>query len=902
MRHLLRTLTLMLACLMLLETALPCFAAEQEEAEAEIAASETVEVEPEETEQPTQPEEPEEPTQPEEPEQPEEEPEEAVAVPDEIPEEEPVEETAGQAPQSVQQPLSEPEEPSEEATEEQLYNGMEADYDDPQFLKLLAEGFFDEDEGPVRALASYQHASVFKGYKITKGVDVSKWNNRTDWVKAKKNGIDFALIRCGNRFVGDGHLGTDEMFATNMKGALNAGLEVGVYIYSQAISVKEAIEEANYALKLCKGYTFTLPIVMDYEYYAPNQGRLAKANLSRDQRTRICLAFCNTIRNAGYPAMVYANRNMLSEDMYGQRLADAGYEVWLAEWNSTPKYTGTYTYWQYSDNGRIGGFDHQVDVNFRYQLPDAPVTSLTYAEQGVQVVWTKVAPAKGYRLYRKQAGEDWVLLTEVSGNTTVKYLDTTAVLNNRYAYSVQAVDGQITGVFDSVGKTFRYQKEVRLKELKKTSAGQRIEWVRDSAYDQYQIFRRQSETDPWTPIDTVEGTVSSYVDTTPMPSGATWFYSVAGAKEGRRDGYNEYGLSLFYLSNPVLTGTTAQTAGIQVQWKKTAGAEKYYVYRKTGSEKWSRLGTTQTLTFTDQKASSGVSYVYTVRAYGNGTLSGYDSKGVSGYWLITPQMSSVCSMKGGKQVEVVWKKVSGAEQYRVFRKLKSGGKWTALAYVTGTSYIDTGVTKGANYYYTVRAYSKKPGKQVSSGYESGMAAVWLDIPVLTGAKQVTKGVQVSWKKVSGAKQYILYRKKEGGSWSKVATVKNVTSYVDTAPIAGVKSLYTLRAVSGKTTSSYDRNGVSVLFLAAPKLNTPVQKKDVVSLSWKASAGVQSYRVYRKKAADSSWTFLGDTTATSYLDTTAAKGKWVYTVKGRAKVEGVWLNGLYDTKGVTITVK
>ena len=918
MKYLSRILTLLLACLMLMQAVSPGFAlqAEQEEVPAAVEAEpeslsapqeELVQEEPALAEQPA----PEAETAQSVPsEQEDSVPEEPAAEPDEAdaqesePEATVDEEAESEVTMMVETVTEQADlaqtEDAEPVTEERLYNGLEGDFDDPEFLKLLAQGFFDEeDEGPARALAKIQHPKIFNGYKITKGADISKWNNRTNWAKVKSNGIDFAIIRCGNRFVGDGHLGKDEMFDTNMKGALNAGLEVGVYIYSQAISVNEAIEEAKFALKLCKGYQFTLPIVMDYEYYAPGQGRLAKANLSQSKRTEICLAFCKTIRDAGYPAMVYANRDMLTKDMYGEQIIDAGYEIWLAEWNPTPKYQGTFTYWQYADDGYTPGFDHKVDMNFRYQLPDAAITRLSYSDEGVRLAWTKSAPAKGYRIYRKQEGANWALLETLEGSANVRWVDTSAVLDTRYSYSIQPYDGKISGTFDATGKSILYQKTVELVDLTREGTALQIEWKRNPDYDHYQIYRKRDENGTWTAIATVDGSANKYLDNSRFTSGRMWYYSVAGIRDGHRDGYDEMGIGFLYLTDPVLTGTTTEDTGITVKWKKTAGALSYNVYRKTEGGRWAKVGSTKELSWKDTKVSSNVIYFYTVRAVNNGTLSDYNTTGVKGLWLAVPKVSDVCSKSGGKQVEVTWSKVTGAEKYRVYRKTGEKGKWKLTATVTATSFTDTKVTKNGNYFYTVRAVSNKLGKTVLSGCQTGKGVVWLDMPQLVSAKPVLGSVVVKWRRVTGAKKYIVYRKKAGSGWKKIATTGNVVAYIDNKPFVGVACEYTVRAVDGSTLSGYQKTGVSTIVIKAPQLKSPQRQEDGVLVQWNAAAGAQSYRVYRRAPGAAAWTSIGSSDTTQFLDTTAGTEHWEYTVKGVAKLNGATVNGLYNNKGVSI---
>ncbi len=207
-----------------------------------------------------------------------------------------------------------------------LYQNQEANYDDPQFVNHLDEGFFDLTGASARSSYGSVHDSRFDNYTIEDGIDVSQWNGDIQW-DTVADSVDFAIIRAGYRGTGSGTLNTDPYFSDNIREALATDLDVGVYIYSQeAITTAEAVEEANYILDLVDGYSLDLPIVLDYEY--ASGGRLETANLTNTQRTNICPAFCETIEDAGYDAMVYANQNMLANDLDGQDIVDAGYEIW----------------------------------------------------------------------------------------------------------------------------------------------------------------------------------------------------------------------------------------------------------------------------------------------------------------------------------------------------------------------------------------------------------------------------------------------------------------------------------------------------------------------------------------------------------------------------------------------
>lgn len=197
------------------------------------------------------------------------------------------------------------------------------------------------------------------------GIDVSKWEDTINWTRVKQDGVDFAFIRVGHRGTSSGALYEDPMFHTYMEGAAEAGIPVGVYVYSQALTQEEAVAEAEFALERVKNYNVQFPIVMDYEYYTTGSGRLDTANLSRTQKTQNVLAFCNTILNAGYQPMMYANKSFLSDDVYADEISEVS-PVWLAHYTTNTSYSGSYDYWQYSESGRVDGINTDVDCNFYF--------------------------------------------------------------------------------------------------------------------------------------------------------------------------------------------------------------------------------------------------------------------------------------------------------------------------------------------------------------------------------------------------------------------------------------------------------------------------------------------------------------------------------------------------------
>ena len=195
----------------------------------------------------------------------------------------------------------------------------------------------------------------------TLGIDVSKYQPSINWSSVKASGIDFVIIRCGYRGASTGVLIQDPYFTSHIKGAKAAGLKVGVYFFTTALTEAEAVEEASMCAALCSGYGINYPIFMDCE----SSSRAGYNSMSASQRTAIIKAFCNTIRSAGYTPGVYANKTWLSSYMNVSALS--GYKIWLAQYNAGgPTYSGHYDMWQYTSRGSVNGIKGNVDMNQSY--------------------------------------------------------------------------------------------------------------------------------------------------------------------------------------------------------------------------------------------------------------------------------------------------------------------------------------------------------------------------------------------------------------------------------------------------------------------------------------------------------------------------------------------------------
>ncbi len=194
------------------------------------------------------------------------------------------------------------------------------------------------------------------------GVDVSFWQGDIDWEQVAAAGMEFAMIRLGYRGTTQGGLGQDSYARINYEKATAAGLQVGGYFFSQAVTVEEAVEEAQYVLEMIRDWDVQMPIVYDWEYGGADS---RTANMDARTLTDCTLAFCAAIEEAGYEAMIYFNEDQSHKDMYLGELT--GYRFWLAQYGQMLSYPYRVDMWQYTCTGSVPGIEGNVDINLLFE-------------------------------------------------------------------------------------------------------------------------------------------------------------------------------------------------------------------------------------------------------------------------------------------------------------------------------------------------------------------------------------------------------------------------------------------------------------------------------------------------------------------------------------------------------
>lgn len=334
---------------------------------------------------------------------------------------------------------------------------------------------------------TYTHNTKFDALPKVIGIDVSEWNKTIDFNKVKADGIDFVYVRVGytgytkSKF----SLNLDPYYQTNIANALAAGLQVGVYWYSQAVNESEASQEANMLLNAIAGYNVTLPVVDDYEFAGVgDSGRLDSANLSKDQMTANSLAFLNTVAQRGYVPCLYANKSFLENRVNASQIAQIA-KIWLAHYNTVTGYAGDYEYWQFTSDGKVDGISGRVDMNVWYQgaMPNIsaqlPVPNPSPQKvTGVKLkkrtnttltfTWNKQDSATYYNIYKYDfSADEYVYLGSTQGNVNSYYIS--GIPEGSYnKFKVSAVVLGVEGAKSAVYKEVNTPKKVKIKLAKST--------------------------------------------------------------------------------------------------------------------------------------------------------------------------------------------------------------------------------------------------------------------------------------------------------------------------------------------------------------------------------------------------------------------------------------------------
>lgn len=566
-------------------------------------------------------------------------------------------------------------------------------------------------------------------------------------------------------------------------------------------------------------------------------------------------------------------------------------------------------------------------------LPKAP--KLISAESkdfcAIKITWEKVDNASGYYVYRKSdLDKTYKQIAEVNGNKTFTSTDLSATTGVKYQYTVRAYknrDGKsYAGAYNSKGLTATACTNApTIKSgTSKSATKLKITWNKVNGASGYNVYRKDESSKTYKLLKTINGNGNTEYTDNGLKCGVKYYYRVNGFRTVSGKNYEGFGSSDYLgMTNPEQPGLkSAKSAGyntIVLTWTKVDGATGYEVYRKTTGS-YSKIGTVNgqsKVTFKDEKATTGVKYQYTVKAF-------YNKDGIKRYSTYenyihgtaypgNPTISSVSSVEYNA-IELKWDKVDGANGYKIYRKLPSDKNYKELItlYEQTDKYTDQTVTCGTNYQYVMKSFRYENGKAYNSGNSSVVTCKAVPtMPKVKVSVASYNSLNISWSKVNSATGYrVYYKKDKAKKWSTLATFENgaLTSCEHRKLTTGVNYTYTVRAyykVNGKTVwGDFDKTGVTKKpVTSAPKLVSVTSSTATnVTVKWDSVSGANGYKVMRKADGSKTWSTIGTTNSKklSYTDKKVSCGvKYHYTVRAYRNVSKKPVLGSYNSNGLEI---
>ena len=469
----------------------------------------------------------------------------------------------------------------------------------------------------------------------------------------------------------------------------------------------------------------------------------------------------------------------------------------------TAKKAGTATITVKTSNGKTATC--KVTVN----LPAPQITGLSNTTGGIKISWNKVDGAYGYRLYYKPVSGGWKRFKDT---TATSFTDSGVVPNKTETYTIRCIDknGNTISGFNSTGWSKKYTPAApTVSKLDITKDGIKLSWNKIAGVYGYRLYYKTS-SGGWKRFK--DTTATSFTDSGVSPNRTETYTIRCIDKNGNTiSGFNSTGWSKKYTPvAPTISKLDITTGGIKISWNKIAGVYGYRLYYKTSSGGWKRFKDTTATSFTDSGVSPNRTETHTIRCIdknGN-TISSFNSNGWSKkYTPAAPTISKLDNTSGG--IKLSWNKIAGVYGYRLYYKTSSGG-WKRFKDTTATSFTDSGVSPNRTETYTIRCIDKN-GNTVSGFYSRGWSKKYTPVaPTITRLSNTSKGVSVTWNKIAGVYGYRLYRKYNGGSWTRVKDTTS-TSFTDSGAKKGKKATYTVRCIDrkGKTVSGFNSKGWSI---------------------------------------------------------------------------------------------
>lgn len=605
--------------------------------------------------------------------------------------------------------------------------------------------------------STYYHDSVYEDCEILNGIDVSWWQgggkgsttSKINWKKMHAAGADFAFVRAASRDTADGSIYEDTTASAHINGAQANKMNVGLYIFSQAVNSNEAVEEADYVLNLIDQYDWDIdmPIIIDREAGRMTK-RLTKAKLSKAKETAVVQAFADEITSAGYKAGVYASYSWYRDKMNADDLEDCA--IWLARYNNmttSNAKSGTpyadvlcdYEFWQYSSQkpSASTGYTSNLDVDFWYKDTNVTTENLTMSKNTANTItlaWDDADDADAYRVYRYHEGTgkyDYLATTSDTGFT-----DTNLQPGTNYQYKVRCVwtigGNNYYGTYSSALTAPTLPAQVtNVRVDKQTGKTVSLAWDSVNGADGYRIYQYNSDSDSYEELDTVGADRTSY-EVTGLASAGEYRFKIRASKTMNANTYwGEYSEKVVAVTKPdKVTELSARTLGaseIELTWKKSSHVTGYQIYRLDGQTgKYVKIATVEEsmpASYTDRKLSAATEYSYKVRAYKNfeGTSYYGSFSNVKSQVTKPDKVQRLKASTKASAVTLKWAASENVTGYQIYRLNTKTKKYEKIATINGAdkiTYKNKSLKKGKTYRYKIRAYKKYNGTTYYGGFSS----------------------------------------------------------------------------------------------------------------------------------------------------------------------------------------
>lgn len=605
--------------------------------------------------------------------------------------------------------------------------------------------------------STYYHDSVYEDCEILNGIDVSWWQgggkgsttSKINWKKMHAAGADFAFVRAASRDTADGSIYEDTTASAHINGAQANKMNVGLYIFSQAVDSNEAVEEADYVLNLIDQYDWDIdmPIIIDREAGRMTK-RLTKAKLSKAKETAVVQAFADEITSAGYKAGVYASYSWYKDKMNADDLEDCA--IWIARYNNmttSNAKSGTpyadvlcdYEFWQYSSQkpSASTGYTGNLDVDFWYKDTNVTTENLTMSKNTANTItlaWDDADDADAYRVYRYNEGTgkyDYLATTSDTGFT-----DTNLQPGTNYQYKVRCVwtigGNNYYGTYSSALTVPTLPAQVtNVRVDKQTGKTVSLAWDSVNGADGYRIYRYNSDSDSYEELDTVGADRTSY-EVTGLASACEYRFKIRASKTMNANTYwGEYSEKVVAVTKPdkvaELSARTLGASEIELTWKKSSHVTGYQIYRLDGQTgKYVKIATVEEsmpASYTDCKLSAATEYSYKVRAYKNfeGTSYYGSFSNVKSQVTKPDKVQRLKASTKASAVTLKWAASENVTGYQIYRLNTKTKKYEKIATINGAdkiTYKNKSLKKGKTYRYKIRAYKKYNGTTYYGGFSS----------------------------------------------------------------------------------------------------------------------------------------------------------------------------------------